>query len=120
MIEPIIQNVPITRIKAIYNSEGSPFFTSQKCSIFHNRSGLPTIAIPNNNNIKSGYVFLWKNIQIQPLGIQLQLEMRKLERIADKKVARKTGIEPATSTVTGWYSNQLSYFPTQLIKRCLI
>ncbi len=31
-----------------------------------------------------------------------------------KKVARETGIEPATSTVTGWYSNQLSYSPAQL------
>ena len=28
-----------------------------------------------------------------------------------KKMARETGIEPATSTVTGWYSNQLSYSP---------
>ncbi len=28
-----------------------------------------------------------------------------------KKVARETGLEPATSTVTGWYSNQLSYSP---------
>ena len=26
-------------------------------------------------------------------------------------MARETGIEPATSTVTGWYSNQLSYSP---------
>ena len=30
-----------------------------------------------------------------------------------KKMARETGIEPATSTVTGWYSNQLSYSPAQ-------
>ena len=28
-----------------------------------------------------------------------------------KKMARETGLEPATSTVTGWYSNQLSYSP---------
>ena len=28
-------------------------------------------------------------------------------------MARETGIEPATSTVTGWYSNQLSYSPAQ-------
>lgn len=28
-----------------------------------------------------------------------------------KKMARETGIEPATSTVTGWHSNQLSYAP---------
>ena len=28
-----------------------------------------------------------------------------------KKMAGKTGLEPATSTVTGWHSNQLSYFP---------
>ena len=27
-------------------------------------------------------------------------------------MARETGLEPATSTVTGWYSNQLSYSPT--------
>ena len=26
-------------------------------------------------------------------------------------MARETGLEPATSTVTGWYSNQLSYSP---------
>ena len=28
-----------------------------------------------------------------------------------KKMARETGLEPATSTVTGWHSNQLSYSP---------
>ena len=28
-----------------------------------------------------------------------------------EKMARETGLEPATSTVTGWYSNQLSYSP---------
>ena len=28
-----------------------------------------------------------------------------------QKMARETGLEPATSTVTGWYSNQLSYSP---------
>ena len=27
------------------------------------------------------------------------------------KMARATGLEPATSSVTGWYSNQLSYAP---------
>ena len=26
-------------------------------------------------------------------------------------MAEATGLEPATSTVTGWYSNQLSYSP---------
>lgn len=26
-----------------------------------------------------------------------------------KKMAEATGLEPATSTVTGWHSNQLSY-----------
>ena len=26
-------------------------------------------------------------------------------------MARETGLEPATSTVTGWHSNQLSYSP---------
>jgi hypothetical protein len=31
---------------------------------------------------------------------------------AGRKMARETGLEPATSTVTGWYSNQLSYSPT--------
>ena len=29
------------------------------------------------------------------------------------KVAGETGLEPATSTVTGWHSNQLSYSPAQ-------
>ena len=29
-------------------------------------------------------------------------------------MARETGLEPATSTVTGWYSNQLSYSPALL------
>ena len=32
-------------------------------------------------------------------------------------MARETGLEPATPTVTGWYSNQLSYSPAL---RCLI
>ena len=31
-----------------------------------------------------------------------------------KKMARETGLEPATSTVTGWHSNPLSYSPAQL------
>ena len=31
--------------------------------------------------------------------------------VRTKKMAGKTGLEPATSTVTGWHSNQLSYFP---------
>ena len=31
-----------------------------------------------------------------------------------RKMAGKTGLEPATSTVTGWHSNQLSYFPASL------
>ena len=28
-----------------------------------------------------------------------------------KIMARETGLEPATSTVTGWHSDQLSYSP---------
>ena len=32
-------------------------------------------------------------------------------RKKQKKMARETGLEPATPTVTGWYSNQLSYSP---------
>ena len=35
----------------------------------------------------------------------------KTARKKDKKMARETGLEPATSTVTGWHSNQLSYSP---------
>ncbi len=31
------------------------------------------------------------------------------------KLAGATGLEPATSTVTGWHSNQLSYAPATLI-----
>ena len=30
------------------------------------------------------------------------------------KMARETGLEPATSTVTGWHSNQLSYSPAKM------
>ncbi len=33
----------------------------------------------------------------------------------DRRLAGATGLEPATSTVTGWHSNQLSYAPA--IKR---
>ena len=29
-------------------------------------------------------------------------------------MARETGLEPATSTVTGWHSNQLSYSPAYI------
>ena len=32
-------------------------------------------------------------------------------KIWAKKMARETGLEPATSTVTGWHSDQLSYSP---------
>ena len=32
-------------------------------------------------------------------------------------MARETGLEPATSTVTGWHSNQLSYSPAPLLSR---
>ena len=35
-------------------------------------------------------------------------KMRVFEK-KTKKMAEATGIEPATSTVTGWHSNQLSY-----------
>ena len=31
------------------------------------------------------------------------------EKLQRGKVAEATGLEPATSTVTGWHSNQLSY-----------
>ena len=35
-------------------------------------------------------------------------------RKSNKKMARETGLEPATSTVTGWHSNQLSYSPAYI------
>ena len=33
-------------------------------------------------------------------------------------MARETGLEPATSTVTGWHSNQLSYSPASYQPGC--
>ena len=36
---------------------------------------------------------------------------RKGERTRGEKMAGATGLEPATPSVTGWYSNQLSYAP---------
>ena len=38
-------------------------------------------------------------------------EVKGISGKRQKKVARETGLEPATSTVTGWHSNQLSYSP---------
>ena len=38
-------------------------------------------------------------------------DIRKLRRIRKEKVAGVTGLEPATSGVTGQRSNQLSYTP---------
>ena len=43
-------------------------------------------------------------------------DIRKLRRIRKEKVAGVTGLEPATSGVTGQRSNQLSYTPT---KKCI-
>ena len=34
-------------------------------------------------------------------------------------MARETGLEPATSTVTGWHSNQLSYSPAPYLNQSL-
>ena len=38
-------------------------------------------------------------------------------RKSNKKMARETGLEPATSTVTGWHSDQLSYSPAYTLLR---
>ena len=35
-------------------------------------------------------------------------------------MARETGLEPATSTVTGWYSNQLSYSPALTLRNAVL
>ena len=36
--------------------------------------------------------------------------LKRIVRLGFKKeMAEATGLEPATSTVTGWHSNQLSY-----------
>ena len=37
-------------------------------------------------------------------------------RKSNKKMARETGLEPATSTVTGWHSDQLSYSPAYTLQ----
>ena len=39
------------------------------------------------------------------------ISFRQTHLKSNKKMARETGLEPATSTVTGWHSNQLSYSP---------
>ena len=47
-------------------------------------------------------------------------DIRKLRRIRKEKVAGVTGLEPATSGVTGQRSNQLSYTPATLVSLGLI
>ena len=42
---------------------------------------------------------------------------RDTREIKEKRVAGATGLEPATSSVTGWHSNQLSYAPAKERKR---
>ena len=43
--------------------------------------------------------------------------LRRILEKKQKKMARETGLEPATSTVTGWHSNQLSYSPAFIERR---
>ena len=43
------------------------------------------------------------------------ISFRQTHLKSNKKMARETGLEPATSTVTGWHSNQLSYSPAYIL-----
>ena len=39
----------------------------------------------------------------------IQEKIDRKRKLRKGKLAEATGLEPATSTVTGWHSNQLSY-----------
>ena len=49
--------------------------------------------------------------RVSPLGGKTEMERRKEGFATKEGEARMTGLEPATSGVTGRCSNQLSYIP---------
>ena len=61
----------------------------------------------------------WQGGTLTSWATPPRLKQTQIHRAAttEKIVARETGLEPATSTVTGWHSDQLSYSPAYTLLR---